>query len=97
MFAYSQDPTVDERYPGYVTQELINVGHTADRAYSSSHTMLTTTIIFALLVAVWGFSGAIVKHAKRGLQQAKPSPRPAPARSTARPARSSGRVASPSH
>jgi hypothetical protein len=63
--------------------------------------MLTTTIIFALLVAVWGFSGAIVKHAKRGLQhglqQAKPSPRPAPARSTARPARSGGRVASPSH
>ncbi len=59
--------------------------------------MLTTTIIFALLVACWGFSGAILSHAKRGLQQAKPSPRPAPARPTARPARSRGRVASPSH
>jgi hypothetical protein len=88
---------VDERYRGYVTQELINLGQTADRAYSSSHTMLTTAIIFALLVALWGFSGAIVTHAKRGLQHAKPSPRPAPVRSAARPARSGGRVASPSH
>ena len=37
--------------------------------------MLTITIIFALLVALWGFSGAIVTYAKRSLSQAKPRPR----------------------
>ncbi|MEA2192966.1 MAG: hypothetical protein QOI73_3087 [Solirubrobacteraceae bacterium] len=43
--------------------------------------MLTITIIFALLVALWGFSGAIVTYAKRSLSQAKPRPRAtAPAR-----------------
>jgi hypothetical protein len=33
--------------------------------------MLTISIIFAILVALWGFSGALVSHAKRGLAQAK--------------------------
>ncbi len=59
--------------------------------------MLTISIIFAVLVALWGFSGAIAAHAKRGLQQAKAHPRPVRSPSAARPARSSGRVASPSH
>ena len=59
--------------------------------------MLTISIIFAVLVAVWGFSGAIASYAKRGLRNAKPSPRPTRAPSTARPARSGGRLASPSH
>ena len=38
--------------------------------------MLTITIIFALLVALWGYSGVIVTYAKRSLSQAKPRPRP---------------------
>jgi hypothetical protein len=59
--------------------------------------MLTISIIFAMLVAVWGFSGAIAAHAKRGLRQAKARPRPVRTPSPARPARSGGRVASPSH
>jgi len=45
--------------------------------------MLTISIIFALLVALWGFSGAIVTYAKRSLSQAQPRPRPV---ATARPA-----------
>ncbi len=39
--------------------------------------MLTISIIFALLVALWGFSGAIVTYAKRSLSQATPRQRPA--------------------
>jgi hypothetical protein len=39
--------------------------------------MLTITITFAILVALWGFSGTIAAHAKRVLVQAKPRTRPA--------------------
>ncbi len=46
--------------------------------------MLTISIIFAILVALWGFSGTIAAHAKRALLQAKPRTRPvAPARPVA--------------
>ena len=47
--------------------------------------MLTITIIFALLVALWGFSGTIASYAKRTVTQAKPRPRAtAPARPASR-------------
>ena len=39
--------------------------------------MLTITIIFAVLVALWGFSGSIAAFAKRSLTQVKSRPRPA--------------------
>jgi len=39
--------------------------------------MLTISIIFAILVALWGFSGTIAAHAKRALAQASARPRPA--------------------
>lgn len=39
--------------------------------------MLTISITFAILVALWGFSGTIAAHAKRALTQAKPRTRPA--------------------
>ena len=43
--------------------------------------MLTITIIFALLVALWGFSGTIATYAKRSLSQVEPRSRAtAPAR-----------------
>jgi hypothetical protein len=62
------------------------------------HTMLTISIIFAFLVALWGFSGTLASHAKRGLVRVKPAPRPASARaaaprSPARPAASQPRTA----
>lgn len=41
--------------------------------------MLTISIIFAILVALWGFSGTIAAHAKHALVQAKPRTRPASA------------------
>ncbi|HEX4344832.1 MAG TPA: hypothetical protein VHZ31_04660 [Solirubrobacteraceae bacterium] len=44
--------------------------------------MLTISILFALLVAVWGFSGAVATVAKRRLAQARPAPRPARSPST---------------
>ncbi len=44
--------------------------------------MLTISITFAILVALWGFSGTILAHAKRALAQAKP---PARAATPARP------------
>ena len=42
--------------------------------------MLTISIIFAILVALWGFSGALLSHAKRSFAQAKarPAARPRP-------------------
>lgn len=39
--------------------------------------MLTISIIFAILVALWGFSGTLASYAKRGLAGAKARPRPA--------------------
>ena len=45
--------------------------------------MLTITIIFAILVALWGFSGTIAGYAKRSLSQLRPRPRPARTRTTA--------------
>jgi hypothetical protein len=39
--------------------------------------MLTISITFAILVALWGFSGTIAAHAKRALGQARPRTRPA--------------------
>jgi len=48
--------------------------------------MLSISIIFAVLVALWGFSGTLVSYAKRGIAQAKARPRPvANARPVARP------------
>ncbi|MEA2220586.1 MAG: hypothetical protein QOJ35_3212 [Solirubrobacteraceae bacterium] len=46
--------------------------------------MLTISITFAVLVALWGFSGTIASLARRGLTRTTPRP----ARSTPRPARS---------
>jgi hypothetical protein len=48
--------------------------------------MLTITITFALLVALWGFSGAITSFAKRSVASAKARPVPA-SRASARPSR----------
>lgn len=53
--------------------------------------MFTITIIFALLVALWGFCGAITSAAKRALDSAK---RHAPAREPTPQARGSRPVAS---
>ncbi len=39
--------------------------------------MLTISITFAILVALWGFSGTIAAQAKRALAHAKPRTRPA--------------------
>ena len=50
--------------------------------------MLTISIIFAILVALWGFSGVLLSHAKRALTQAKARPRPVAPRSA--PARTRG-------
>lgn len=38
--------------------------------------MLTITITFAVLVALWGFSGTIVTLVRRGLTHAQARPRP---------------------
>ncbi|HEY1539416.1 MAG TPA: hypothetical protein VGF63_08465 [Solirubrobacteraceae bacterium] len=56
--------------------------------------MLTISVIFALLVAAWGFSGAIATVARRRLTQAKPAPRPARSPST-RPSPQRTRVTRP--
>ena len=64
--------------------------------------MLTISIIFAILVALWGFSGTIAAHAKRTLVYAKPRtrlagparPRPAAVRTSASRTRGSRPVAS---
>jgi hypothetical protein len=37
--------------------------------------MLTISITFAILVALWGFSGVIAAHAKRALAHADPRTR----------------------
>ncbi len=37
--------------------------------------MLTISIIFAILVALWGFSGTLASYAKRSFAQAKARPR----------------------
>jgi hypothetical protein len=62
-----------------LTQGLSSIRHSAD-----THTdrfaltpMLTISIIFAILVALWGFSGSLVTYAKRGIARATPHPRPA--------------------
>jgi hypothetical protein len=56
--------------------------------------MLTITIIFALLVALWGFSGTIATFAKRGLTHVKPAARPArPRTSTVQRPRTSRPIA----
>jgi hypothetical protein len=48
--------------------------------------MLTISITFAILVALWGFSGTLASYAKRGLTAATTRPRgAAPARRIARP------------
>ena len=52
-----------------------SAGSTTDALHP--HTMLTISITFALLVAVWGFSGTIAAHAKRALMPDKPRARPA--------------------
>jgi hypothetical protein len=51
--------------------------------------MLTISIIFALLVALWGFSGTLVSATRRSLDRAKASTRTAPQPQT-RPARTRG-------
>jgi hypothetical protein len=60
--------------------------------------MLTISITFAILVALWGFSGTILAHAKRALAQvkapARPAPRPVTARSRASSTRGTRPVAS---
>ena len=62
--------------------------------------MLTISITFAILVALWGFSGTIAAHAKRALVQAKPRtrlaarPRPAAVRPSASRTRGTRPVAS---
>lgn len=56
--------------------------------------MLTISIIFAILVALWGFSGTIAAHAKHALVQAKPRTRPATARASAPRTRGTRPVAS---
>jgi hypothetical protein len=60
--------------------------------------MLTISIIFAVLVALWGFSGTIAAFAKRSLTNVKPRPRPARTRTattrrprTSRPIAPAGR------
>ena len=63
--------------------------------------MLTISITFAILVALWGFSGTIAEHAKRALTPAKPrtprpaaTPRPVAVRTSASRTRGSRPVAS---
>jgi hypothetical protein len=59
--------------------------------------MLTITIIFALLVALWGFPGAIAMLAEHRAQRASSRPHPATAEDAVsqphatRPAASAGR------
>ena len=56
--------------------------------------MLTISIIFAILVALWGFSGAIAAFAKRSLTHVTPRPRPArPRTATAQRSRTSRPIA----
>ena len=50
--------------------------------------MLTISIIFALLVALWGFSGALLSHAKRAFTRVNARPRPVAPRSA--PSRTRG-------
>ena len=54
--------------------------------------MLTISIIFAILVALWGFSGTLLSHAKRAFAQAKarPAARPRPVASRTAPSRTRG-------
>lgn len=62
-----------------VTQGLLPVRQSADSSRDGSrpHTMLTISITFAILVALWGFSGTIAAHAKRAFVRVKPRTRPA--------------------
>lgn len=54
--------------------------------------MLTISIIFAVLVALWGFSGALASVAKRRLASANERNEPVAARAAAaRPRRSGAR------
>jgi hypothetical protein len=60
-----------------LTQGLVFVRQAADSTTDAPrpYTMLTISITFAILVALWGFSGTILAHAKRALAQAKPAER----------------------
>jgi hypothetical protein len=88
-----------------LTQGLFPIRQSADRKTDGTpppHTMLTISITFAILVALWGFSGTIAAHAKRALTQATPklrtrpvaSPRPATVRASASRTRGTRPVAS---
>ena len=72
-----------------LTQGLSLVRQSADSTTDGTRphkTMLTISITFAILVALWGFSGALASYAKRTFAQAKARPRPvAKARPVARP------------
>ncbi|MGI8731473.1 MAG: hypothetical protein ACR2LK_16070 [Solirubrobacteraceae bacterium] len=52
--------------------------------------MFTITIIFALLVALWGFSSTIASRVRRALASTKPQTPQAPAHERAAAARSRG-------
>lgn len=76
------------------------MGHTSHNGSRHSaklpiqpQTMFTITLIFALLVALWGFSATIASFAKRTLAHAKPRRRPS-GRDRAPQARGSRPVAS---
>jgi len=71
---------------GYLTQGLTQIRQSADSTTTGSTPMLTITITFALLVALWGFSGAITSFIKRSVASAKARPVPA-SRASARPSR----------
>jgi hypothetical protein len=77
-----------------LTQGLSLVRQSADSSKDGtapSKTMLTISIIFAVLVALWGFSGALASFAKRSFAQVKARPRPvATARPVARPRPAAG-------
>lgn len=62
-----------------LTQGLSSVRQCADSSSDgpAPHIMLTISIVFALLVALWGFSGTLVAYAQRALAGAKPRTRPA--------------------
>ncbi len=52
--------------------------------------MLTISITFAILVALWGFSGTLASYAKRRLSEVKARPRPVATRSRPVAVRSTG-------
>lgn len=93
------------RIPGNgdnLTQGLVPLRQSADSTTDGAALtiMLTISIIFAVLVALWGFSGTIAAHAKRAFAHAKPrtgpaaAPRPAAVRTSASRTRGTRPVAS---